>query len=575
MRDGVRIAVDVYLPLGVGPSEKLPAIIHQTRYFRGFDFRWPFSAFVGDPFNDPIRSRFVTHGYAWIDVDVRGTGASEGTWLSPYSPDEIKDGAEIVGWIVRQPWSNGKVGSTGISYDGSAADMLLVNRHPAVKAIASRFSSFDVYPDIAFPGGIRHTWFLDTWSALNRALDKNAFQDFLGWYVALALRGVRPVPPDSGVPAERLRARAANMDVAVLGRTVEFRDDRSAHSAFPTETIDLFSAHRYLAEIRASGAAIYAYSGWFDGAYPHAAITRFLAVEHPRRRLILGPWDHGGLQNVSPAAHVTEAQFDHPSELVRFFDAQLGGTFAADTDEPPVAYFTMGEERWKFAATWPPPGLEPRTFYLGEGHALVPSPAPAEGDDSYRVDHGAGTGSGSRWNTLINPRQVRIGYPDRTAADRRLLVYDSAPLEESLEVTGHPVVTLFASSTATDGQYFVYLEDVAPSGDVVYLTEGLLRAIHRRLSPEPPPYPVLVPYRTFRRADAIPMVPGEVAELSFHLIPTSYLFRRGHAMRVAIAGADVDHFEPLPGLPALWRIHRGGAHASRIVLPSRSRPDRP
>ncbi|MBL7659891.1 CocE/NonD family hydrolase, partial [Escherichia coli] len=99
-----------------------------------------------------------------------------------WSSDEIRDGAEIVDWIVRQPWCNGTVAALGNSYDGTSAELLLVNQHPAVRVIAPCFSLFDVYTDIAFPGGIHAAWFTDTWGRYNEALDRNALHEVVGWW---------------------------------------------------------------------------------------------------------------------------------------------------------------------------------------------------------------------------------------------------------------------------------------------------------------------------------------------------------------------------------------------------------
>ncbi len=101
--------------------------------------------------------RFLAKGYAWVSIDVRGSGASFGHRRYSHSPEEIQDGAEIVDWIFHQPWSNGQVGALGISYSGASAELLLANQHPAVKAVAPMFSGFDLYPKIAFPGGIHLT----------------------------------------------------------------------------------------------------------------------------------------------------------------------------------------------------------------------------------------------------------------------------------------------------------------------------------------------------------------------------------------------------------------------------------
>ncbi|WP_114137935.1 CocE/NonD family hydrolase, partial [Klebsiella pneumoniae] len=169
MRDGVRIAIDLYLPAGLTSAARLPAILHQTRYYRSLQLRWPLRMLLGGKPLQHIaadkrcRRRFVASGYAWVDVDVRGSGASFGARVCEWSSDEIRDGAEIVDWIVRQPWCNGTVAALGNSYDGTSAELLLVNQHPAVRVIAPRFSLFDVYTDIAFPGGIHAAWFTDTW----------------------------------------------------------------------------------------------------------------------------------------------------------------------------------------------------------------------------------------------------------------------------------------------------------------------------------------------------------------------------------------------------------------------------
>jgi putative CocE/NonD family hydrolase len=161
-----------------------------------------------------------------------------------------------------------------------------------------------------------------------------------------------------------------------------------------------------------------------------------------------------------------------------------------------------------------------------------------------------------------------VVYPDRADADARLLTYTTAPLEEDLEVTGHPVVTLYMSSTREDGAVFVYLEDVAPDGRVRYIGEGQLRLIHRKVSEEEPPFVTVGPYHSYLEADAKPMIPGEVVEVTFSLHPTSVLFPRGHRIRIAIGGADADTFARIPAEGTLeWTIERSPDQASRILLP--------
>ncbi|RJP15303.1 MAG: CocE/NonD family hydrolase [Candidatus Abyssobacteria bacterium SURF_5] len=568
MRDGVKIAVDLHLPKGLPDGEKIPTIIYQTRYIRSLEYRWPFSLLIGTP-NEVTRSQkfFTSYGYAWVSVDARGSGASFGSWPYPYAPDEIKDGAEIVDWIIRQPWSDGKVGTFGTSYTGSTSEFLLVNNHPAVKAAAPRFSLFDGYTDIAFPGGIHQTWFTEKWAAGNLAIDTNTITDKFGLKVRMMVRGIKPVDKDKdrSLLAAAIKDHEHNGNVHTEALGITFRDDVGPSG---TGTADSFSAHVYLDKIESSGAAVYCYSGWYDGAYQHSAIKRYLSISNPTK-LIIGPWDHGGRQGISPWGS-EKPEFNHDIKMLRFFDYHLKGIDNGIMREKPIYYFTMGEEKWKWADAWPLPNQETRRLYLSAGNGLAEDrPTDGNGRDEYTVDYTAGTGSAARWNSLTGPRgDVHFGYPNRTEEDKKLLCYTSAPLAEEMEVTGHPIVTLYVTSTESDGNFLVYLEDVSPDGHVTYVTEGQLRAIHRKVSDAEPPYRLVVPYHTFKREDAMPLVPGEVAELQFDLLPTSYLYKKGHSIRIAIAGADADHFALLKSdPPPALQFQRNEAYASAIDLP--------
>jgi putative CocE/NonD family hydrolase len=206
------------------------------------------------------------------------------------------------------------------------------------------------------------------------------------------------------------------------------------------------------------------------------------------------------------------------------------------------------------------------SYYFDTDHRLATGRPPAlDASDHYAVDNTTGTGDTSRWNSLLTLGDVI--YPDRSSADQKLLCYTSPPLDQDMDVTGHPVIDLDVSSTATDGEFFAYLEDVDAKAKVTYVTEGELRAVHRKLRTDPPAYNQVGPYHSFKRADGMPLVPGEVAELVFGLQPTSYVFKRGHAIRVALAGADKDHFAVLPGPVPTWDVQRNATHASHIDLP--------
>ena len=228
MRDGVKIAVDLNLPQGLKSSDRIPALVRQTRYYRSFDLGWKLQ-FLTRNWPSP-KKLFLAQGYAWLDVDVRGTGASFGHWIYPWSPDEIRDGAEIVDWIVRQPWSNGKVGAIGASYDGGSAELMLVNRQPAVTAVAPEFTFFDAYSDLVFPGGIWLQSFSTAWQTLDRALDINyvrTFKSLMPRIVRSSYHGVRPVDSDvdRALLSEALREHEHNLDVAAMARAITYRDD--------------------------------------------------------------------------------------------------------------------------------------------------------------------------------------------------------------------------------------------------------------------------------------------------------------------------------------------------------------
>lgn len=560
MRDGVKLAVDVYLPRNRKPGDKFPVILLQTRYWRTIDFRWPFTLFFKTP--DEL-TRIVNSGYALVRLDARGSGASFGHRPCPWSVDEIRDGGEVVDWIITQPWAKPKVGAVGGSYEGTAAEFLLVNNHPAVKFVAPLFSVYDVYTDIAFPGGIHLEWFTKVWQEGNRAMDTNRPEDAI-WFAQAVTTGVPPVDddPDGELLARAIKEHEDNYHVHDEAMQIVYRDDRSPGGIH----MDDFSPHSFQERIAASKTPIYSYSGWFDGGYAHAAVKRYLTVKNPGSRLILGPWDHGGDDHFRPFDKPVKSKFDHVDYLLRFFDYYLKGKDTGIENEPPVHYYTMVEDVWKSAQSWPPASSaiparldENGLLTLNADKNITP------GEDEYKVDPTAGTGDTSRWNCLAI--DVATNYPDRKKQDLKLQVYTSPPLDADMEVTGHPIADLFIRADRDDAQVFVYLEDVDENGRVSYVTEGMFRAVHRKIGTGRPLYNTPTPYHSFNRADAMPLVPGEVAQLRFDLNPVSYLFKKGHRIRVAIAGADKDHFRALPGPEPTIRFQRGIKNASAVILP--------
>ena len=532
MRDGVKIAVTVVLPKDLPADQKIPAILTMTRYWRGRQGGEP-NAFI------------PAHGYAMVFVDARGTGASFGVWKAPFTQDEAKDYSEVVNWIVAQPWSNGKVGAIGSSYTGNTALWLAAMMNPAVKAVIPRHYEFDLYAETPYPGGLFTDWLIKTWNEGNRQLDTNP--------------GVRLVDEDvdQKLYQEATKRRGENIDVYAAALKTTFRDDR----AFGY-TLDELSLHSYAAQIEKSNVAINNWGGWFDASTPDSIIRTFLTLKN-YQRAVIGPWNHGGTQNASPYQTPESKRAMQAYEWLRFFDHYLKGIDTGLDKEKRLFYFTIGEERWKVTDRWPIPGTQMTTWYFNENNLLtMNAPSGKADEDRYPINFEATTGVKNRWHTQVGGDVV---YGDRAAEDKKLLTYTSAPLEADVEITGHAIATLFVTSTHTDGAFFVYLEDVDENGKVTYLTEGELRALHRRVSNEQSPTKLPVPYHTFLKKDAMPLVPGQVAELKVGLQPISALVKKGHRLRVAIAGHDKDTFIRIPaeGTPVI-AVKRG---LSMIELP--------
>jgi uncharacterized protein len=533
MRDGVKIAVTVVLPKDLPADQKIPALLTMTRYWRGRQGGEP-NAFI------------PAHGYAMIFVDARGTGASYGVWKAPFTQDEAKDYSEVVNWIVTQPWSSGKVGAIGNSYTGNTALWLASTMNPAVKAVVPRHYEFDLYAETPYPGGVLTDWMVKTWHEGNRQLDTNP--------------GVRLVDEDvdQKLYQEAIKRRGENIDVYAAALKTTFRDDR----AFGY-TLDELSLHSYAAQIEKSNVAINNWGGWFDASTPDSIIRTFLTLKN-YQRAVIGPWNHGATQNASPYQTAASKRAMQTYEWLRFFDHYLKGIDTGLDTEKRLFYFTIGEERWKVTDRWPVAGTQMTTWYFNENNSLTTkAPAAKSGEDRYTINFDATSGAKNRWHTQVGGEVV---YPDRAEEDKKLLTYTTEPLTADVEITGHPIVSLFITSTHTDGAFFVYLEDIDENGKVTYLTEGELRALHRRVSNEQSKLPV--PYHTFLKKDAMPLVPGQVAELKFGLHPISVLVKKGHRLRVAIAGHDKDTFMRIPveGTPAI-AVQRKSRGLSMIELP--------
>ncbi len=570
MRDGTKIAIDVWRPADLGETERIPTIIRATRYWRAYDVK----LLGGGQDPGPGEARFWNpKRYALVIVDARGSGASYGVRGYPYSDEETADYGEVVDWIVAQPWSNGRVGAYGVSYAGQTAALIGALRRPAVKAVVPRFIDFDVYTDLGWPGGVFNEGFVREWGKINKALDKNdvcaAFEigGLEGALIrALVVGGVKPVDADRdrSMLAEAVAEHAGNLDVYKTGLTITYKDDR-----FKGRAVEELGTYRRRTDAEAGNVAYFAWASWLDAGTANGVLSRFATYKNAQRVLI-GAWNHGADYDADPfkprKAPLEMGFKKQQADIADFFDAHLKG------ESPPepvreIRYYTMNEGVWKSTTVWPPTGFEKQTLYMGPERALsARPPKTVKGEDVYTVDFEATTGPANRWWTQLGDRDVYYGH--RAEADKRLLTYTSAPLEQDTEITGHAVVTLYVTSTGRDGAFFVYLEDVAPDGKVTYITEGILRALHRKVSHQPPPYKVFGPYHTFHRKDGAVLTADQVADLTFALLPTSVLIEKGHRVRVAIAGHDKGTFRRIPetGHPVIT-VKRSTDLPSKIVLP--------
>jgi putative CocE/NonD family hydrolase len=319
----------------------------------------------------------------------------------------------------------------------------------------------------------------------------------------------------------------------------------------------------YLREINASRVAVYGLAGWFD-AFPRDAFLLHRNLTTPKK-LVVGPWFHG--ENTG---------FDLATERLRWFDYWLKGIDNGIMREPPIRYRVIDApagEDWRTARAWPIPEAVPTAYLLAggddarDGRLLRRVPRgtpPTPGADTLRVDTTATVGRGTRWAATYGGPDG-VGYPDLAPNDLRGLRYTSAALDRPLEVIGHPVVHLWVTSSARDVDAIVYLEDVAPDGRSTYVTEGVLRASHRRQG-TPPYHNLGLPWHRSHVDDVTPL-PDAPTELVFDLHPTAKRFRAGHRIRVTVQGADRDTFRQVAhGAPTVVLV-RDARHPSRIVLP--------
>ncbi len=568
MADGCRLAVDVILPDG-DASKRWPTVLILTPYIRRFELA-PGSNVEPSPNTYKYRDMFVPRGYALVVVDARGTGRE--LRHARFLPLARASAATTVpsptgSWP--RPWSDGRIGATGISYLGAACDFLASTGHKAVKAIAPLFAVWDTWADNYYPGGMLIKRLALVYDELMLALDhdRRDLRAKFSYFADPALQGPMPVDDDTdgALAREAVKGHLANFRMPDFITEFKFRDDALPYD--PSFTSASFSPYNYLDEIPRD-VAVYAISGWMDGAgYANGALSRFLTLPNAERRIMLGPWDHGARVNASPWRARVEPELPVLGEVLRFFDEHLAGRETGLGEEDPIHYFTVHAEEWRSAAAWPPVKGS-RQLFTAPGHELVGA-RPNDGtSEPYQADFTLGSGTQTRYERIAGIDATSY-YADWTERERGLLSFTTAPLAAPLEIAGHPVVSLWLASSEPDAAVFVYLSEVEADGTSRYVTEGVLRAIHRAEAPAPRHYRTTWPWRSYARKDARPMPAGEPQLLRFALLPTAWRFAAGSRIRLSIAGGDADHFVQTPhGRPPLLTLLNGGERASVLDLPT-------
>lgn len=571
MPDGVKLALDVYLPEGDQPEGGFPTLLHLTPYYRRFALKdGAPSSTEACPNAGKFRDIFVPRGYAMVVVDVRGTGASFGSRDSFRSPAERDDYLTIMDWIVEQDWSNGRMGATGISYVGAAADFAATTGHEGLKAIAPISAVWDTWLDHLYPGGLLLSNLASNYDQLMQALDFDQRKDVAAYayFSDPNFEGPAPVDEDGNgkLLAQAITDHQANVSLTDFIREFPYRDSTLPYDV--TFSPDSFSPHSYSKNNNAD-LAVLSISGWMDGGYMNGAIARFLTLAGDKSHLLLGPWDHGARTNISPFRKDIDPEFPLLAEILRFFDEYVQQRDTGLKDEAKVRYFSLASESWKKSDTWPPTIDSTHTLYLGSEGQLADSAS--KGDKiSTRPDFGFGTGNNTRYGRLA-AMDIKEYYSTWQALSEALLRFTSEPLDENMTVSGHPVIFLTLGSDQPDAAIIVYLEDIAPDGTRRYVTEGMLRALHAKESKPPETYAANWPYHSCSRADASPLEPGKPAHIRIAMLPTSWCFKAGHKIAFSVSGADKDNYIRIPyGRPGNWNIHIGGAEPSLIELPIES-----
>ncbi|KAF2171869.1 hypothetical protein M409DRAFT_18101 [Zasmidium cellare ATCC 36951] len=580
MRDGVRLALSIYSPDHTISTSPRPVVLVLTRYGR---------AAVKTRSGPRSIDHWLTGGYVACVVDVRGTTSSFGARRDELGLEEQADAEEIIAHIAAQTWCDGKVIVYGTSYSGNTADLATTRNAPALVAAIPCATDFNWW-ELFWPGGIANDAFFRAWAHTVYDIDFGRPFVYEGVTRASDEAG-QSVSLDGRTRAEdslklfpTLQPVDEDADCSLLQMALQSREDGGRHWTADDYAAVLYrddrgtNGHCYFESSAASqipgvirqGKPVQWWASWTDGNTADEGISRFLSTPDIPSVIIITANNHGGLELVDPFSpgqtDPTPSVVHQTQDQIRFAEEILNGR------SPPrsIKYYVLGSGIFRESTTWPPVDAENSCFWLSEINQLVLD-HPVAGVDSYLVDSTATAGTQSRWNQSVN-----TSYGDRRLQDEKLLCYETAPMDSDVEIVGWPTLMLQMSAQTEDPVVFAYLEDVSPRGKVTYITEGIIRLIHRKIAPADALPFVQGPFpHTFCREDAMPVVPGSEMTVSLRLFATAALIRKRHRLRLAIAGADVDTFRPTVSASKEERfdIRRGGPDASKLCIPLRRNLD--
>ncbi len=597
MRDGVHLATDVYRPAKDGrPAPgRFPVILERTPYGKTEPSRSEISV------HEPIaKSRaevarfFVSRGYVVIYQDCRGRYGSEGRFVK-YLSDGL-DGYDTCAWIVAQPWCYGKIGTMGLSYAAHTQGALACANPPGVAAMFLDSGGFaNAYQDGIRQGGAfelkQVTW------AYSEAMDSpSVLRD------PLRLKALKAV--DIRAWFARMPWKRGHSPLSAAPEYENYVYDQWEHGSFGPFWKQLgIYAQGYYDQFR--DAPMVFMSSWYD-PYPRSATDNYIALSRQKKgpvRLILGPWTHGD----RTLTYAGEVDFGLKASIdgnlaadflqlrLRFFDAWLKGERNGEAAEPAVRLFVMGGGSgrrnaqgrmehgggWRAEKDWPIPDAHLTPFYLhGDGRLATDRPAAAAPlsynfDPAHPVPSIGGTITsgkpvmqGGAFDQREGPHVFGCSEPYLPLAARPdILVFETAPLEADVEVTGAIEARLWISSDRPDTDFTLKLIDVYPPNDdypdgfAMNLTDGIMRTRYRK---------------SWERPQMLE--PGEVAQIDVAAFPTSNLFKKGHKIRLDVSSSNFPHFDvnPNTGAPegegqvrqvALNTVFVDAERPSHVLLP--------